>query len=372
MRAGEYYGCADALRERVLESFDSLARRFDVIVVEGAGSVSELNLRDHDLANLGLATRVGAPWLLVADIERGGVFASVIGTVQLLTPEERALFRGFAVNRFHGDVALFDDGVRILEERTGSRCFGVFPYASDVYLDAEDSLALSVRPRTVAPRGARIAIVHLPHISNATDFRLLSWADWLTTPSANQYDFVILPGSKNTIADLKWLRSVGLASWILAQHANGTGVIGICGGYQMLGRTICDPAGMESDAGSAEGLGLLPASTELTRDKQTRTVTAVTRGGVSFGAYEIHLGVTTIERSERSTPFARLEDGSGEGIWSDRLIGTYLHGALEHPQVCAELFGIEAPDALPKRDHYHRLGEWFARHARHLDELGLG
>ena len=189
VEAREYYRCANLLRPRVLEAFDDLATRFEVIVIEGAGSVTELNLRDHDLVNLDLVTRIRSPWLLVADIERGGVFGSVIGTVQLLTTEERALFRGFAINRFRGDISLFDDGVRILEERTESHCLGVFPYAPDVHLDAEDSLALATRPRTPAPAKARLAIVHLPHISNTTDFRLLTWAEWLATPSANQYRF---------------------------------------------------------------------------------------------------------------------------------------------------------------------------------------
>ena len=370
--AREYYACADTLRPKVLEAFDDLARRFDVIVMEGAGSVTELNLRERDLVNLGLVTRVRAPWLLVADIERGGVFGSVIGTAHLLTPDERALFRGFAINKFRGDVSLFDDGVRILEERTQARCFGVFPYAADVHLDAEDSLALATRPRSPAPHGVQIAVVHLPHISNATDFRLLTWADWLTAPSANQYDYVVLPGTKNTIADLAWLRSVGLAEWLLAQHRCGATIIGICGGFQMLGRTVSDPAAMESDAGSVEGLGLLPVATELARDKCVRAVTATTRGGAAFGGYEIHLGVTTAERGGTVTPFARLDDGSEDGVWSERAIGTYLHGALEHPEVCEEIFGVEIRGVARKSDSYNRLAQWFGEHARHLDELELG
>ena len=182
LSAREYYTHADELRPRVLDAYAELERRFDVVVIEGAGSVSELNLREHDLVNLGLATRIRAPWILVADIERGGVFASVVGTAHLLTPDERSLFRGFAVNKFRGDVSLFDEGVRILEERTASHCFGVFPHAPDVHLDAEDSLALETRPRSSPPPGARIAIVRLPHLSNATDFRLLTWADWITSP----------------------------------------------------------------------------------------------------------------------------------------------------------------------------------------------
>jgi adenosylcobyric acid synthase len=309
--------------------------------------------------------------IVVGDIDRGGVFAALYGTLGLLEPADQRLIAGFVINKFRGDMSLFDDGVRMLEERTGSHCLGVFPYAPGVHLDAEDSLALATRPRTQAPAGARLAIVHLPHISNATDFRLLTWADWLTTPSPNQYDFVILPGTKNTIADLAWLRSVGLGDWVRMQHARGATVVGICGGYQMLGRSICDPGRMESAAGSADGLGLLPVSTELTPDKRTRAVAATTASGVRFGGYEIHLGVTTLERGERIAPFARLEDGADEGIWSDRVIGTYLHGALEHPQVCAEIFGIDPPAAGRKDDDYHHLAQWFGQHARHLDALGL-
>jgi adenosylcobyric acid synthase len=333
--------------------------------------VSELNLREHDLVNLGLVTRIGAPWMLVADIERGGVFASVIGTVHLLSAEERRLFRGFAINKFRGDRSLFDDGVRLLEERTASRCFGVFPYAADVQLDAEDSLALQTRPTTAAPAGARIAVVHFPHLSNATDFRLLTWADWLASPRAAHYDFIILPGSKSTMADLAWLRRVGLADWILEQHRTGTTVIGICGGYQMLGRTIRDPYAMESSDREAAGLGLLPAVTELAREKHTRAISATTPGGIRFGGYEIHLGHTALDRGDRAVPFARLDDGGVDGVRGAGAIGTYLHGALEHPEVCAELFGIDAPVAQSKAGQYQRLAAWFAAHARHLDRLGV-
>ena len=373
LSAREYYAHAGELRQRVIEAYDDLSSRFDVIVIEGAGSVSELNLREHDLVNLGLVTRIGSPWLLVADIERGGVFASVIGTVQLLTAAERSLFRGFAINRFRGDLSLFDEGVQMLEERTGSPCFGVFPYASDIQLDAEDSLALQVRPSSSPPPGARIAIINFPRLSNATDFRLLTWAEWITSsPASGRYDFIILPGSKNTVADLLWLRHSGLAEWIFNQHGAGAVVVGVCGGYQMMGRTIGDPAGMESSAGEVEGLGLLVAATVLGREKQTRAVTAITPGGVRFGGYEIHLGVTTLDRCEDDVPFARLEDGSVDGIRRPGTIGTYLHGALEDPLVCAELFGIEAPAAIPKAEHYRRLAGWFTQYARNLDQLGLG
>ena len=370
LSAREYYAYADELRPQVIAAYENLTRRFDVVVIEGAGSVTELNLRDHDLVNLGLVTRVRAPWILVADIERGGVFGSIVGTTHLLTTVERELFLGFVVNKFRGDRSLFDDGVRILEERTASRCFGVFPY-SDIELDAEDSLALRGRPTSDPPAGARIAIVRLPHLSNATDFRLLTWAEWVSTPTDAPFDFIVVPGTKNTIADMTWLRSVGLAEWIVGRHRQGATVIGICGGYQMFGRAIRDPHGVESSTPEVSGLGLVAASTELTREKRTRAVSATTTRGVQFGGYEIHLGVTTHESPSVATPFARVADGSEDGIRGEGIVGTYLHGAFEHPGVCAEVFGIPAPAARSKADEYRKLGMWFEEHGRHLDELGL-
>jgi adenosylcobyric acid synthase len=171
--------------------------------------------------------------------------------------------------------------------------------------------------------------------------------------------------------DLAWLRESGLADWILQQHRSGTTIIGICGGYQMLGRTVCDPAGMESSAREAAGLGLLQASTSLSRAKQTRAVSATTPGGVRFGGYEIHLGITTHDWRDDVTPFAHLDDGGVDGARGAGAIGTYLHGAFEDPDVCAEVFGIAAPSVTSKGVHYERLAAWFEQHARHLDQLGL-
>ena len=365
--AREYYELAGELRTHVLAAYEDLSRRFEFIVIEGAGSVSELNLRAVDLANFDLVTRVRAPWILVADIERGGVFASVVGTVALLTPEQRELFRGFVINKFCGDMSLFDDGVRILEARTGAPCLGVFPNAPDIAVDAEDTLALDTRPRRAAPAGARVAIIRLPCLSNATDFRLLSWAEWIAQPVPGHFDFVILPGSKTTIADLKWLRDTGLAEWVTAQHRGGATVIGVCGGFQMLGRTIRDPLGVESPDAVANGLGLLPVDTVMRPDKTTVLRTAWSRGGVEFRAYEIHLGVTNADVAMQ--PFARLPDGGAEGACGPGVIGTYLHGAFENADVCAETFGVEV-GAVSKAAHYRRLGEWFSRYAR-LDLFGF-
>jgi adenosylcobyric acid synthase len=370
LAAREYYAAVDELRPHVAAAYADLARRFDVVVIEGAGSVSELNLRAHDLVNLGLVTSLRIPWILVADIERGGVFGAVVGSVQLLTPEERALFRGFAINKFRGDLSLFDEGVRILQERTGAPCLGVFPFAPDVHLDAEDSLALDTRRRAPVPTGARIAIVRHPHLSNATDFRLLTWADWLDSPSSGDYDFIILPGTKNTVDDLGWLHRSGLADWIKTRHAAGAAVIGICGGFQMLGHRVNDPDAIESAGGSARGLALLPVETTLTNSKRTEATQATTAGGVTFGAYAIHAGRTSVIGDVRLAPFATLSGGAGDGARLPRVIGTYLHGALESRAVCEEIFGVAPPEDL-KRESYDRLADWFERYARNLDHLGL-
>jgi adenosylcobyric acid synthase len=366
LSARDYYTHFDELLTHVLSAYEDLARRFDVIVIEGAGSVSELNLRPSDLVNLGLVTRIGAPWVLVADIERGGVFASVLGTISLLTPEERALFRGFLVNRFRGDMSLFDEGRRMLQEMAGAPCLGVFPYADGITLDAEDSLALDREPKGLVPDHASIAIVQLPRLSNGTDFRLLRWADWVTAPDSKAYDFVILPGTKDTLADLAWMRARGLDTWVLEQHQRGATVIGICGGFQMMGDVIRDPDRIESIGGTASGLGLLPAETVLLPEKTTRLRRATTGNGVVFSAYEIHMGQTTLSQS--FPPFARLDDGQREGVRAPRLVGTYLHGALEDAGLCSELFGTDVHPGAGKEARYTALAEWFDRYAQHPTE----
>lgn len=363
--AREYYEHFDVLLAEVIRAYQDLAQRFDVIVIEGAGSVSEVNLRPCDLVNLGLVTRLDVPWVLVADIERGGVFGSIVGTMALLSSEERRLFRGFLVNKFRGDRSLFDSGVEMLESKTGAPCLGVFPYAEHLRLDAEDSLALDAHPRAPVPPGTRTAIIRFPCLSNSTDFRLLTWADWLTQPATLSYDFIVLPGSKHTIADLEWMRRQRLDSWIVDQHARGATVIGICGGFQMLGTTIADPHNAESPQPFAAGLGLLPLETTLDHAKTIRRRHATTPGGTSFEAYEIHLGVSRIHQG--LSPFATLEDGSPEGVRGERVVGTYLHGALEHPDVCAELFHTPIEGIISKASEYDRLADWFDRYSRRPD-----
>ena len=364
-----YYEHFDFLLGHVLDAYTRLATGFEYVVIEGAGSVAELNLKRYDLCNLGLARRLNAPGLLVADIDRGGVFAAIIGTFCLLDDEERTLVRSFAVNRFRGDASLFADGVQILESRTGRPCLGVFPMAAGIRIDAEDAVCLEdgdAKPN----ESARVAIVRLPRISNFTDFRLLQpFAEWVTRPVDRRFECVILPGTKNTIGDLEWLRNNGLDEWILAQSRSGARIIGICGGYQMMGESIADPHHAESAAGVARGLGLLPVTTELRAEKTVRPVEAATPSGIRFPAYEIHMGDTP--RPAQAEPFAILNGGAAEGVRTARYVGTYLHGALECAALASELLGWAVPPAAPKQQNYAQLAEWFDRSQRGFEELYL-
>jgi adenosylcobyric acid synthase len=354
IHARDYYQHAPLLRQEALKAYETLASDYDVIVMEGAGSVCEMNLWGRDFTNLSMAREVAARCLLVADIERGGVFASILGTLHLLRREDRDLIRTFAVNRFRGDRSLFADGVAILEERSGLPCLGVFPWMPNIQIDAEDSLA------TVATASGqehpRTAVIRFPRISNTTDFRLLPNAEWLEKPNAKRYEFVILPGTKSTLADLDWLCESGLSAWLLEQHQAGATIIGICGGYQMLGETIEDAEGVDGTRGARRALGLLPVRTVMEADKTTRTVQARTPAGALFKAYEIHMGRT--ESDQVIEPFAILDDGSRDGAAQGRVIGTYLHGALESPFVVSELFGFDPRHQESKTNCYDALADW--------------
>lgn len=365
LTAREYYGNFEFLRETVMESYERLASNYEYIVVEGAGSITELNLKQYDLVNLGLAVRIQAPCILVADIDRGGVFASVTGTFQLLEPEESDLVRTFLVNRFRGDVTLFEDGVRILEDKTGRHCLGVFPFAPDIHLDAEDSVSLDERESQSArsaDASQRVAIVRLPHISNFTDFRLLPEARYITQPTGEHFDVVFLPGTKNTIEDMQWMQSNGLADWIKRQYSDGATIVGVCGGYQMLGDDIIDPDRVESKAEAVRGLGFIRATTRLTPHKTTRLVAARTHSGIPFRGYEIHMGITTIDDAGR--PFAHLENGTRDGVRLPRIIGTYLHGAFENWAVLEEILPHRLAGIVPENpdQQYEHLADWFAEH----------
>lgn len=358
LTAREYYDNYEFLSSKVDESYTRLAAQYDFIVMEGAGSVAELNLRRTDLVNLGLAQKFNAPVLLVGDIDRGGIFASIYGTLALLPPDEAALVRAFAVNRFRGDPSLFTSGVTILEEKTSKSCLGVFPFAPGIHLDEEDGMSADRwRPR---PDGAlSIAILAFPRISNVTDFRLFPWASWIERPAPRTFDVVMLPGSKNTIADLEWMKAQGLDQWVREQHANGARIIGICGGYQMLGQRVEDPDQVESAFAAADGLGFLPVITRLQEHKVTQRVAAVSPRGESFPAYEIHMGETSLPEA---APFAFV-NGQPEGVYTNRCIGTYLHGALEHPGVVEEWLGYRPAPVPTKRRSYQDLAKWFEQSA---------
>ena len=354
LRAREYYTHFDYLFNEVLAAYERLAARFDYVVIEGAGSVAELNLKSRDLVNLNLARAVSAPALLVSDIDRGGVFAAIIGTIHLLEPAERELVRAFAVNRFRGDPTLFEDGVRILEAKSGKPCLGVFPYLREFTIDEEDGVSVEDRSSTASD----VAVIKFPRISNLTDFRLLPDAAWVTRPVDRQFATIFLPGTKSTLPDLAWLRAQGLDAWILHQHACGAQIVGVCGGYQMLGQVILDPTQADSEIEAGAGLGLLPVETTMASAKTTRTVQATTPSGVSFAAYEIHMGVST----SCCEPFAFI-DGRPEGARQANVLGTYLHGALEDHRVLSELLGRPVA-AMPSKDEaYDGLAQWFAANA---------
>ena len=366
LSAREYYENFEYLRDVVIQSYERLASNYDCIVIEGAGSITELNLKHCDLVNLGFATRIHAPCILVADIDRGGTFASIAGTFQLLEPEEAALVRTFVVNRFRGDPSLFEDGVRIIEARTNRRCLGVFPFAPDIHLDPEDSVSLEERvstAKTAVNAEHRVAIVTLPYISNFTDFRLLPTAQYISQPVNEQFDVIFLPGTKNTIEDMMWLRSHGMADWLHRQYRLGATIVGICGGFQMLGDTIVDPNAVESKAGTVSGLGFIRATTRLVPYKTMRLVAARTQSGISFQGYEIHMGNTTIE--DIVSPFALMENGTPDGVRLPRIIGTYLHGAFENREVLEEVLQRRLDNDVPasREVQYERLADWFAKHA---------
>ncbi len=333
------------LVEEVHRAFDRLSSRYDPIVMEGAGSISELNLRDLDLVNMSMARYAGARVLLVADIDRGGVFASAYGSVMLQEECDRKLIKGIIVNKFRGDMSLFDDGRKILEKICGVPVVGVVPYLKDIHIDEEDSVALSGKSSRCCGGKINIAVVLLRHISNFTDFNRLERDSrvnlyYATTPGQiTEADAVIIPGTKSTIDDLLYLHESGMAQAIMESREKGKMILGICGGYQIMGESISDPYGVEGDPRTVPGLGLLPVATVLTTDKVTRQVEFAFLGGSEHcKGYEIHMGDTTITGS--GTPVnvisAELPDGC---MVDDRCMGSYIHGILDNDCVVRHILG---------------------------------
>jgi len=335
VHAREWHRLRAMVMGEVLDAFAGLRRRFDLVLVEGAGGSAEVNLREHDIANMGFARAAGVPVVLVGDVSRGGVIAALVGTVALLDAADRDLLRGFVVNGFRGDPTLFRPAVPVIEQRTGLPCLGIVPWFEDaVHLPAEDRLGLEARARR--PRsgaGLRIAVPDLPRIANFDDLDPLAAEPAvsldlvaLDAPLDPATDLLILPGSKTTCADLDALFRSGFVHEIHAHLRRGGRVLGICGGYQMLGRVIHDPDGLEGPAGSRPGLGLLDVETVLRREKTVRRVAGMDGlRGVPVSAYEIHLGDT--DGPDHARPFLIL-DGRPEGaVRADgQVMGTYLHG----------------------------------------------
>ncbi|WP_078670651.1 cobyric acid synthase [Chitinophaga eiseniae] len=378
--AWEYFMQDDKrqLFEEVKASFDRLSARYHPVVMEGAGSISELNLRQRDITNMRIALHAGAAVYLIADIDRGGVFGSVYGTLALLPPEEKALVKGVIINKFRGDIRLFEDGRRQLETITGVPVTGVLPYYHDIHIEEEDSVALSLKHKNRTEGRINVAVVLLRHMSNFTDFNVLEKDDrvnlfYTDNPAEiTAADIVIIPGSKNTLADLVAIKNNGTAGAITEAHKRGKVVIGICGGYQMMGTSVADPYGVEGEPGSMPGLGILPVSTVLTREKVTRQRRFTYRQQTSVGeGYEIHMGLT---ECETPSPLTILDDGTPDGyLLHDKCWGTYLHGILDNTAVLGDLLSacgkqVSAAESFDYKAFRSAQYDKLAAHIRqHLD-----
>ena len=338
--AQEYYKMKHTLRPAIQKAFDTLSAQNDIIVIEGAGSPAEINLKADDFVNMGMAKMAKAPVLLVGDIDRGGVFAQLYGTIELLTEEEKNYVKATIINKFRGEVEILKPGLKQLEEITHRPVAGVVPY---IKADIEDEDSLS--ERLVRSKAAKIdiAVVRLPRLSNFTDFTVLEATDGVGVRYVNSErelgkpDLVILPGTKNTISDLLWLRQNGLEAAIKHLNSSGTPVIGICGGYQMLGRRITDVSGVEG-GGSVAGMGLLPTETEFAEEKhRTRVGGRVSAegfwqdlSGIELEGYEIHMGQTVL--LDGAKHLAALDNGHSDGCASGNVLGSYLHGFFDSAQ----------------------------------------
>ncbi|MEC5317815.1 cobyric acid synthase [Brenneria populi subsp. brevivirga] len=380
MDALTYHQYKPRLRRRIGEVYRSLAAEYDVMVLEGAGSPAEINLRDRDIVNMGMAAMADCPVLLVADIDRGGVFAAIYGTLALLRPEEKARVKGVIVNKFRGDVALLKPGLAQIEALTGVPVIGVMPWL-EVELEDEDGVALQRGKYAGAgERALEVAVVRLPHIANFTDFNALAAQPdvrlrYVADPSAlTGADLIILPGSKNTLGDLQWLQRNGLAAALQERHRAGAPIIGICGGYQMLGRRIID--GVESGVARMDGLGLLDVETAFAAEKITTRAAGYCRAalpgiaaagaGMPIAGYEIHMGRSRL--GGQAAPFIRLTGCNGQAIERDdgavnadgSVMGSYIHGLFDNDRFTRALLDrLRRRKGLPAFD-----GEVFD-YARH-------
>ncbi|MGB3620612.1 MAG: cobyric acid synthase [Ketobacter sp.] len=384
MSATQYHGYKTIAMEAVLDSFRRLNEQYDLVVVEGAGSPAEINLRDRDIANMGFAEAVDCPVILVADIDRGGVFAHLVGTLELLSESEKARVQGFVINRFRGDIALLQPGLDWLEERTGKPVLGVLPYLHGLHIDGEDGINPLQADKNEGRR-LQVVVPVLPRISNHTDFdplRLHPQVDChyvgagQTIPPA---DLVVLPGSKNTIADLRWLMEQGWASYLQKHLRYGGKLIGICGGFQMLGDLLVDEQGVEGPAGSVAGFGLVAMRTELMPDKQLHRRTGVILPlNVPVAGYEIHAGISSGPGLQNA--MIRFDGiGAGEsdeaqsdldGVVSDdgKIMGTYLHGLFDQSNALSAILEWAGLEQVETMDYPRLREQQIERLARCVNE----
>lgn len=391
----------EELRKEVCTAYDRLALKYNPVVMEGAGSISEINLREVDLVNLPMAMHANADVILVADIDRGGVFASAYGSVMLLTPEERKRVKGILINKFRGDIRLFESGVKMLEELCGIPVVGVVPYYKDIYIEEEDSLALATKSLQAEQGKVNIAVVLLRHLSNFTDFNVLERDPRVhlfytnNTEELAKADIIILPGSKSTLSDLYELRRNGVAQAIVRAHRDGITVLGICGGYQIMGQEVLDPEHVEGDIERLPGLGLLPVSTRMTGEKVTRQVkfSLVESGKLKVESslcsmsaqpnfqlstfnsqlmtgYEIHMGTTIPINGASVSPLNQLENGQTDGCFVDHTcMGTYIHGILDNPgfiDFLLEPFADKLSEANQAFDYHQFKEEQYDKLADHV------
>lgn len=356
MKAQEYYAMKHTLRPKVQEAFDKLSSQYDIVCIEGAGSPAEINIKKDDFVNMGMAQMAKAPVLLVADIDRGGVFASIYGTLMLLEPEERAMVKGVIINKFRGDVEILRPGLRMIEEKTGVPVIGVLPMLN-VDIEDEDSLSERISGHSEVDL-IDIAVIRTPRMSNYTDFNVFELIPGVSLRYVKNVrdlgnpDMIIIPGTKNTIGDLKWLRQSGVEAAILKHASNGTVIFGICGGYQMLGKNISDPYGVE-EGGDFPGLGLLDITTSFIEHKRTIQMEGCfgdVKGifheltGMPLHGYEIHSGVTSFDAKNAMTnirPIHEAGDEFAEGnqniTYKMNVYGTYVHGVFDGDGIAAKI-----------------------------------
>ncbi|TXR54949.1 cobyric acid synthase [Reinekea thalattae] len=368
MKASEYHQLKPKLLTKVVAAHDELARQFEVVLVEGAGSPAEINLRQHDIANMGFAEAIDCPVIIVCDIDRGGVFAHLYGTWALLSKSEQSRIQGFVINRFRGDASLLDSGIEWLQQKTGVPVLAVIPYIESLHIEAEDSLSQNQKLQTEAEKKQlKVAVVQYPRASNHTDFDVLRMHPQIdctfykSPQECQQADLIILPGSKNVRGDLDWLKQQGWAEKIQQHLRYGGKLIGVCGGYQMLGQWIHDPNAIEAEAGSSKALALLDIETTLTEQKQLKNVSGVSLLSQSCDVtgYEIHAGVTTGPALKQ--PLFQLGEGfEAEGVIdpAGQILGSYLHGLFDSPEFFQQLVAWAGLEQIQSFDYRaYRLKE---------------